>query len=421
MKHRTWTLGLLSSTMLVFSLHSAFAEDEVPAPGTPPEKAEADEKPSGIEPGLRYIADGFTNLSGGAQQSARFTHNISGTLALDGDTLIGAKGLRAFVNVMHNGGGQPDGDLVGTYGVYDNIEASPQATRLEEAWVEQDLYDGRASVKVGVVDVNSEFYLTEASARFIHSTFGIGSEFALGGQAGPPTFPLTALSARVMVQPTEESYVMASVLDGLPGDPDQPRGTHLHIGGHDGALLMTEAGWTPGKDGDSVDTKLALGAWTYTHDIDQFIGTDSITGNPLTHQSYGFYGLAQRKLQKADAKTGAREIEAFARLGYADPETTLFDWAGSIGFVVAQPMHDPEGSEFGLGCHAAHKSSDFREASLAAGSPQSTWESGAEMYYRWQALPWVALQPDFQYLTNPEAIERRSDAVVAGLRLDASF
>ncbi len=398
------------------------AEDELPAPTTPPEKTDASNWPNGIEPGLRVIADGFANLSGGTKQGVRGTENISATLALDGEKLIGAQGLRGFLNVMHNGGGQPDGDLVGTYGIYDNIEASPQATRLEEAWVEQDLYDGRASVRVGVVDINSEFYLTESSGRFVHSTFGIGSEFALSGQAGPPTFPYTALSARLRIQPTQESYIMASVLDGLPGDPDQPRGTHLHIGGQDGALLMAEAGWTPKKDGDSVPMKLAVGAWAYSRNMDRIDGSvDPLTGIPLRRASQGAYLLAQRKLQDGDSKTGHHEIEGFARLGYADSGTAVFDWAGSTGITVSQALDDAEGSEFGLAVHAAHKSSDFRVAESANGNPQSTWESGVETYYRWQALPWLAVQPDAQYLTNPNALGAHADAVVAGVRLDASF
>lgn len=416
-------IGILCLTACLFSVATpAWADDDTPSPSAPPEKSNA--FPEGIKPGLRAIVDGFGTLSGGDRQNFHYLDNLSLTAAFDGEKLFGATGLKAFVNLMRIDSGQPDGASVGTYGIYNNIEATPSATRVYEAWLQQSVFDDHASLRAGLYDLNTEFYLTDSSAHFVHSTFGIGSEFGDSGVSGPSIFPLTGLAARIRVNPTRESYGMVAVLDGTPGDPDHPHGTHIDLG-KGGALLVTEWGLTPGKidEGDktSVPNKYAVGAWLYTKRPDEFDGTGTALPNPNQQHSDGVYVITQRRLQDSSKENHAGQIDAFARAGFADAETNIFDTALSVGITLASPFGEPDGTEIGLGLHNAHKSEDFRRASGIAGKPQRNWEGGAELYYRLQALEWVALQPDLQYLTNPDLLGRKADAVVAGLRLDASF
>lgn len=47
--------------------------------------------------------------------------------------------------------------------------------------------------------------------------------------------------------PTPETYVQTVALDSVPGDPDNPRGTHIQFNDGDGALRVVEVGYIPGK------------------------------------------------------------------------------------------------------------------------------------------------------------------------------
>ena len=58
-----------------------------------------------------------------------------------------------------------------------NLQA-PAKLRLEEAWLQQNLFGDRLSWLVGRYDLNTEFYRLQSAALFLNSSFGIGPEFA---------------------------------------------------------------------------------------------------------------------------------------------------------------------------------------------------------------------------------------------------
>ena len=84
------------------------------------------------------------------------------------------------------------------------------------------------------------------------------------GENGPPVFPLGALAGRLkLTSPDENFYLQAAVTDGVPGDVDNPRGTHIKLGRGEGTLSIVELGYTPQFESESnklrkFSTKLQL-------------------------------------------------------------------------------------------------------------------------------------------------------------------
>ena len=71
----------------------------------------------------------------------------------------------------------------------------------------------------------------------------------------------------------------------------------------------------------------------------------------------------------------------------------------------------------GLGTYTAHASPDFRQA----GHPNVRHETGFELYYSIEVLPWLQVTPDVQFIVNPGARRSVDNALVLGLRGRVTF
>jgi len=74
----------------------------------------------------------------------------------------------------------------------------------------------------------------ETAGLFINSSFGIGPDYAQSGQNGPSIYPFTSVALRLAYQQTDNYYLQAAVFDGVSGDPDDSKGTHIRCSGGDG-------------------------------------------------------------------------------------------------------------------------------------------------------------------------------------------
>ena len=102
-----------------------------------------------------YTADVWHNARGGLRRGWRYLDNLDVTLTVDTERAIGWRDATLFVYGLYNNGQALTGDLIGDVQGVSNIETGARAVRLYEAWVEQRF--GRASIKFGLYDLNSEF------------------------------------------------------------------------------------------------------------------------------------------------------------------------------------------------------------------------------------------------------------------------
>ena len=157
-----------------------------------------------------------SNVAGGARRGTTYGGAAAMQLALTFDRLVPWGGAQLFVFALDTHGGMPT-DLVGALQAVSGIE-SPPGLRVEELWFQQNAFRGRVSVLAGRFDLNSEFYRLQSSALFVHSSLGIGPEFAQSGVAGPSIFPYTSVGARADFKPSADIVWRAAVVNGAPVD-----------------------------------------------------------------------------------------------------------------------------------------------------------------------------------------------------------
>ncbi len=361
-----------------------------------PEEIDEDHGPLLLQ--ITYTAEVIGNASGGLRRGTRYLDNLDIVFEADMERLAGWNGAQVHVYGLYNNG-KSISDLVGDAQAVSNIETGVSALRLYEAWIDQKI-GNHVSLRAGLYDLNSEFDALDAAGLFVSSPNGIGTDFAQSGRNGPSIFPSTALGARFKVSPADRWVMRVAVLDGVPGNPDRPRRTAVRLGDGDGALLVGEVEAPLGGG------KLLAGHWRYTGEFDRTDGRGSGGGNAGTYVR-GEMPLIERS---------GRKIDAFVRLGTASGRYNMFDRFAGGGLKFGGWVPGREADEFGIAFAAAFTSDSWRAATGARRS-----EIAIEATYRTPVTRWLSLQPNIHYVRSPSAAPAVADALIFGLRAEASF
>ena len=333
--------------------------------------------------------------------------------------LIGWPGARLFAFALDTHGGAP-GSLVGDVQGVSNLEAPP-ALRLEELWLQQNLFGNRLSWLVGRYDLGTEFYRLQSGALFINSSFGIGPEFGHSGAAGPSIFPNPAVGTRIDLKPTPTTVWRVALLDGVP--VDRPTEAIRLFAPGDGVLVVSEVALLarPDTAGEprhrrfavgrgltrSYAGKLALGAWYYTARFADLVDTLPNGARTQHRGSGGAYLIG-------DETVGSFTL--FAQLGLGDGRINQIAGYVGGGLTLTGPLPGRALDALGLAVAAARNGSHFERAEAFAGVP-TAGETTLELTYAGQLTSWVTVQPDRQYVMHPGGTSLSRNALVLGLRV----
>ncbi len=386
---------------MIATLSSAVAEANCAHPGC-----------NGIHFSAAYTGDLVRNMTGGIRSGNSYIDNVDLQLSADRGSIFGIPGLSGLVYVLHNNGADFSEKYVGDAQVVSNIDGGPDAWRLYEAWLDWAPGAGTISARLGLYDLNTEFDAIETAGLFLNGAQGMGTDFGQTGENGPSIFPVTSLAFRLHVASGNGAYGQVAVLDGVPGDPDDPSSNEIDLSRDDGALLVIEAGWSGGDW-----RKLAIGAWQYTATFDTLVGTDDEDLPLRRNGNAGIYGIADRTLWRGESAT----VAGFLRLGHAAGRFNQFDTYLGTGATLTGFWPARADDEIGLAIAATMTSDDYREAQRLTGADADHHETNIELTWRAPVTDWLTLQPGVQYIVNPGADAQLGNAVVAMLRFELSW
>lgn len=360
----------------------------------------AQEQTDGATLSVSYIGDLWTVVDGAEDDSLVYLENADIALEVDLEHTFEWQGATVFLRGLYNNANSIS-EIAGDAQIVSNIETGVNAVRLYEAWLEQKIGQ-RFSLKAGLYDLNSEFDVLDSAGLFINSAHGIGSVIGLSGENGPSIFPVTSLGVRVSVEPADGWIIRSVLLDGVPGDPENPDETTIKLGDGDGAVLVSEveAPFGPGK--------LLFGHWRYTSDFETFKG-DASKGND------GWYLRVEQQLLSGvtDEETS---LTGFVRFGVGEGRFNAFDRFVSGGIAISAPLESRPSDAFGVALAAAFPSDQYK---LATGSKST--EVNLELTYSAKLTNWLRIQPDIQYIFNPSGSPAGGNVLVAGIRFKLGF
>ena len=339
-------------------------------------------------------------LGAGSPRAIAAIDNLSTQVDLDGAALLGWNDTAIHGELLSNHGSKLNRRVGTTQGI-SNIEVAQNSARLYATWIEHQIEATKTRVLVGLYDLNSEFYATDASGLLIHPSFGIGIDFSQSGRNGPSIFPNLGLGVRIRQPMGRGGYLQVAAIDGVPGDPAHPGRTVVRLGRSDGALLVGEAGWQQPQDPGPGTGHLGLGVWQYTRP------SDIVEGGPA-RKSEGIYVLAQGSL----GRSGASRTIGFVRAGAANRDLNSVGLALDAGVLVAVPFGARGPRSISAGMAIAR----FSQPPAVADRTPLRSEMALEVDARWQLSAKLALQPLMQWVLHPGG--SGGAAAIAGLRIE---
>jgi porin len=369
----------------------------------------------GIDIGLAQTGDALRNASGGLGRATTLSGLLELSAAIDVETAVGIRGGSAYVMVAATFG-DPIGDYTGTLHAPSNL-AAEDAVRLLEAWYEQSYFDGRFAVLLGKYGVDSEFDAKGTADVFVNGGFGTGLDLSETGLNGPSIFAVTGVGVRARLAVSDRLQFKIALVDGVPGDPDDPTADDIDLSAEQGALLIGELDYVvPGFQ----FFRLGLGGWAYTTDFEDLDETTGIGSLVERESTGGFYGFAEGILfsEADDANQG---LSAFMRIGFADQDVNQVAQLYKAGLVYTGLLPGRPDDVLGFGISTAVNGNSFKVAKGLAGVEVTDTETLAELTYRAPVAKWLTLQPVVQLTRNPGSDPELDDSVLVGLRVGIAF
>lgn len=359
---------------------------------------------------------------GALRDGTKSVSHLDIKLKMDFEKALGWEGGSGMINIIRDAGDGLNAQHVGSFMGVTNIEVPfPITTRIFHAWVQQNLLDEQLSILAGIYPVDSEFQVMDSAGLFVKPEYGPSGDFSL--TRGPSIFNNAAFGIRTKVQSTDKTlYTQWALMDGIPNDPNHPKRTRIRFDDNDGAFNMIEVGWLPEAANEQFKghAKLAFGLWGYTvREDDQLdaanIDAGNIAGPARKHRQHGGHLFGERTLLRMDED---RFLSAFARYAWTDGNSSPLKSALNLGIHVKGSIASRPDDILGLAWSRAGTSSHWRAAQAVGGVATDRAETALELTYRYVVTPWFAIQPNYQRIVNPGAVEGVSNARILGARFD---
>lgn len=305
----------------------------------------------------------------------------------------------------------PDGSAVaGDIQAYDNIDTK-NTQQLAEFWYEQLLFDEKLRLRLGKFDANSEFAFVESGGEFLNSSMGFGPSIV-----GFPSYPDPATGAVLFAKGCDCAEIGIGVFDGAAQEGERlgRKGVGTFFGDPSDLFLISEGRLSWELPFQSLGGRLALGVWHHTGTFARFNGgPDSGTE--------GYYLILEQNLWKPGGSTASDEgedprgIAAFLQFGVADEAVSEIKRHMGGGVRWRGPIASRPYDVVGLG--VSHVELSDRPGS---GFTESS-EVAHEIFYLAQITPWLFVQPDVQYITDPGGNANVDDVVVVTVRVGLLF
>ncbi len=419
-----------------------------------------------------YAADPIGVVSGGIRRGVFYNGFFDLGTDIDLEKLAGWKGGKFHVNGFYPHGENGSANYVGDIGTFSNIEAY-DTYRLYELWVEQSFFKGRFSLRVGQITFDSEFAVLDAyGGVFVQSGFGAPEAFS--ANLPLPVFPNAVPGLRVRVEPVKGFAIQVAVFDGnvAPGLTPDPspnaavstefnrHGTHWALRPDEGALLVGEVSyrfnqvpeeeasatrtsadaWLPGTPAAPIAPARGLaGSYEagFLYHTDAFADIHDVTladiGSSLARAearncgaNYALYANLEQELWR-EPGCETQGIGAFAHAVWMPPDRNFLEFSieGGLHWRGALPGRDQDA--LGLGVAFIKISDHVASAVRAANQRDHTthsvpdFEATIELVWRYQAAPWISIQPHAQYVIQPGGTADRGNALILGVRTNLAF
>jgi porin len=376
---------------------------------------------SGIIARWFLITDVAGNPSGGRDQGATQASSTELSLFFDLNRIAGLKGGSVFASFSQRWGHRLSSEYVGNVFSEQQIYGF-ETFRVIDVSYQQKLFKDRVELRLGRFAQTDNFLDSPYNYGFMSNAF-CGNPFGIlldapGMQAYTGTW-----AALGKVKPTRRSHVMAGIYNGDPAmRENKNHGVDLSFNGP--LFAMGEVGYQiNGLPGDSQRLgNYKLGGW-----YDHAMLTDFESG-AKKRGSQGFYGLFDQVLVPFGSPSSNRGFGVFGSVTVATDshvqQLPLYFTAG----VSARGLFDTRPRDaISFGVASGYFSNELQRAQrngrlLGPDGGVQDHETVVELTYRFDLRRGAYfIQPDFQYIIQPDGTGRLNNAPVFGAQFGINF
>lgn len=382
----------------------------------------------GIRPSVSYVGENSVNLNSGSRRTPRYADTRAFGASVDAPNLLGRTPAEVQVTLTWKSGQEISArNDLGILQFPTSIYGRGTIWRLTQAWYRAA--SGPWDAKIGRLTVGEDF--ASAGCEF-QSLYFCGAAPGQIAHTVWNNYPVGQWGTRIKRKFGTRGYVQAAAYHVSPRNADPVNGG-FYLGLDGGGLLFpVEIGWTPRLRGDLPGT-YKIGAYVSTANepdvvLDRDHGLAFFTGRErlMQHGSSGFYANVRQQVSHARS-SGGGATALFANVAFTDGRTTA--WVSKVvgGLVHTGPLAGRPRDEagFALGRVGINRRirdlQMLRNAHLPGSVAVQRAEYVAELYYGAQLLQGLMVRPNLQYVHQPGGVAERSDIVLAGLKIVASF
>jgi porin len=166
--------------------------------------------------------------------------------------------------------------------------------------------------------------------------------------------------------------------------------------------------------------KLAAGAWYYSATFDDLTKVRANGQRARRGGNGGFYLLADQTVYQ-DTQEPDRHASLFGQFGMSAPSINRFAYYTGAGLTFSAPIAGRNQDEVGIAVAAAHNGSPFIRGQRNQGISQQRSEVAFELTYLAQFGAHLAVQPDLQFVLNPNTNPKIKNALAFFLRFEIAL
>lgn len=385
----------------------------------------------GIKLGISTVNEIWGNTMGGLQSGCVSTSLLQGATAIDLEKLIGWKGAHFYSRWLYLYGQDPSTSLVGDIFTVSNI-AGYSTFRNIDLWVEQELFDKKISLRVGQLEADSDFAISDYGAIFINATFGWPAFLYTSIPNNGPNYPVGAPGVYLKLKPIEPLVLKFAAYQGnVLAQNVNNHGFTWSLNPDNGFLYMSEASYF--YEACDLPGQVKTGAWFFAGSLP---GVNQ--PNTTLWGNTGYYGIIDQMVYRSSCchekchHLSDEGLGLFGRIAYEPSDRNFMDLYCDTGLDYKGLIPTRHNDILGLGIAYGQVSNGMRSPQTDLSSAPTfmppdaaatvlNYEMAFEASYIAQITPWMALQPDLQYIIHPGATPQLGNALVIGLRATMNF
>jgi len=395
----------------------------------------------GINLQVNAVSEFAGNVSGGVKQGATFANQLGFDLDINWERLAGVTGFSTHL-ILVNRSGSSDSTLFGDHllpvqEVYGS--GGDAGVHFVSFYGEETLLNGRFDFAAGRMNVENDFASSSLYCSYMNNDLCGDPKALPGGDIGHSAYPDAVWAARLRIEPTDATYIKVGVYavnQGLYTNKYYRSGFDFNTSQDSGVYLPLELGWTPKIGPDALPGHYKAGAGYDTSsgykDFANALVADGVSGyaDRFRRGSTQAWVLADQMVWR-HGKGDTNGVILLGGVVANNPSNTAYaeQYFGGLidgGFWKARP-EDTISLLYTYVKVSSHLG-DVEAVEQTLGLPFSNGASGIQTHeqvleanYKVRVSQGLSVQPDFQYVFQPNAQANIKDVAVFGMRATAEF